>query len=90
MTDVYIESARRDRCMQDFVRLAESLGVRLTAIIIGIMLIANLANTVSEFAGVAASLEIFGVSKYLSVPVAAATGVLHNGARHRQQSRPRT
>jgi fructose-specific phosphotransferase system IIC component len=43
----------------------------LIAIIIGIMLIANLANTVSEFAGVAASLEIFGVSKYLSVPVAA-------------------
>ena len=29
VTDVYIESARRDRRMQDFVRLAESLGVRL-------------------------------------------------------------
>jgi Mn2+/Fe2+ NRAMP family transporter len=43
----------------------------LTAIIIGIMVIANLANTVSEFAGVAASLEIFGVTKYISVPVAA-------------------
>jgi Mn2+/Fe2+ NRAMP family transporter len=55
--------------LADLIR--ESLGVRLTAIIIGIMLIANLANTVSEFAGVAASLEIFGVSKYLSVPVAA-------------------
>ena len=55
--------------LADLIR--ESLGVRLTAIIIGIMLIANLANTVSEFAGVAASLEIFGVSKYISVPVAA-------------------
>ena len=55
--------------LADLIR--ESLGVRLTAIIIGIMLIANLANTVSEFAGVAASLEIFGVSKYLAVPVAA-------------------
>ena len=32
---------------------------------------ANLANTVSEFAGVAASMEIFGVSKYISVPIAA-------------------
>jgi Mn2+/Fe2+ NRAMP family transporter len=32
---------------------------------------ANLANTVSEFAGVAASMEIFGVAKYLSVPVTA-------------------
>ncbi len=55
--------------LADLIR--ESLGVRLTAIIIGIMLIANLANTVSEFAGVAASLEIFGVSKYISVPIAA-------------------
>jgi len=27
---------------------------------------------VSEFAGVAASMEIFGVSKYISVPLAAA------------------
>jgi Mn2+/Fe2+ NRAMP family transporter len=55
--------------LADLIR--ESLGVRLTAIIIGIMVIANLANTVSEFAGVAASLEIFGVTKYISVPVAA-------------------
>jgi Mn2+/Fe2+ NRAMP family transporter len=55
--------------LADLIR--ESLGVRLTAIIIGIMVIANLANTVSEFAGVAASLEIFGVTKYISVPIAA-------------------
>jgi Mn2+/Fe2+ NRAMP family transporter len=34
-------------------------------------LFVNLANTVSEFAGVAASMEIFGVSKYISVPIAA-------------------
>ncbi len=55
--------------LADLIR--ESLGVRLTAIIIGIVLFANLANTVSEFAGVAASLEIFGVSKYIAVPVVA-------------------
>jgi Mn2+/Fe2+ NRAMP family transporter len=55
--------------LADLIR--ESMGVRVTAIIIGLMLVANLANTVSEFAGVAASMEIFGVSKYLSVPVAA-------------------
>ncbi|HEX9012935.1 MAG TPA: Nramp family divalent metal transporter, partial [Anaerolineaceae bacterium] len=51
--------------------IRESLGVRVTALILGILLFANLANTVSEFAGVAASMEIFGVSKYLSVPVVA-------------------
>ena len=55
--------------LADLIR--ESLGVRWTTIIIGIMLIANLANTVSEFAGVAASMEIFGISKYVSVPLVA-------------------
>jgi Mn2+/Fe2+ NRAMP family transporter len=35
------------------------------------MVVANLANTVSEFAGVAASTGIFGVNKYISVPLVA-------------------
>ena len=55
--------------LADLIR--ESLGVRLTALVLAILLFANLANTVSEFAGVAASMEIFGVSKYISVPIAA-------------------
>ena len=55
--------------LADLIR--ESFGVRATAVIIGIVLFANLANTVSEFAGVAASMEIFGWSKYVSVPLAA-------------------
>src|SRR3990170_3799596 len=50
--------------------IVQEMSARL-GIIIGIILIANLANTVSEFAGVAASMEIFGVSKYVSVPIAA-------------------
>lgn len=54
--------------LADLIR--ESLGVKTTALILAILVFANLANTVSEFAGVAASMEIFGVSKYLSVPVA--------------------
>ncbi len=57
------------RGLADLIR--ESMGVRWTVFIIGILLIANLANTVSEFAGVAASMEIFGVSKYISVPIVA-------------------
>jgi len=52
--------------------IRESMGVRGSAIILGILLFANLANTVSEFAGIAASMEIFGVSKYISVPLGAA------------------
>jgi Mn2+/Fe2+ NRAMP family transporter len=51
--------------------LRESMGVRITAIILSLLVFVNLANTVSEFAGVAASLEIFGVSKFISVPIAA-------------------
>lgn len=55
--------------LADLIR--EKMGVRITALILGILVIANLANTVSEFAGVAASLEIFGISKYISVPIVA-------------------
>ena len=55
--------------LADLIR--ESLGVRITTLVIGIVLVANLANTVSEFAGVAASMEIFGISKYISVPLVA-------------------
>lgn len=55
--------------LADLIR--ENMSVRVATIIFGILLIANLANTISEFAGVAASMEIFDVSKYISVPLAA-------------------
>ncbi len=34
------------------------------------LLLGNLGNIVCEFAGVAASMELFGVSKYISLPLA--------------------
>jgi Mn2+/Fe2+ NRAMP family transporter len=55
--------------LADLIR--ERMGVRVTTVILALLLFVNLANTVSEFAGVAASMEIFGVSKYISVPLAA-------------------
>lgn len=55
--------------LADLIR--ERMGVRSTTLILGLLVFVNLANTVSEFAGVAASLEIFGVSKYISIPIAA-------------------
>ncbi len=55
--------------LADLIR--EGLGVKWTTIILGMLLFVNLANTVSEFAGIAASMEIFGISKYISVPLAA-------------------
>jgi Mn2+/Fe2+ NRAMP family transporter len=54
--------------LADLIR--ENLGLHLTTLVLGILMFVNLANTVSEFAGVAASLEIFGVSKFISVPIA--------------------
>lgn len=56
--------------LADLIR--ENMGVRLTTIVLLLLVLANLANTVSEFAGIAASMQIFGVSKYLSIPIAAA------------------
>jgi len=51
--------------------IRERFGVRVTFGVMLVLVVANLANTVSEFAGVAASLEIFGWSRYAAVPLAA-------------------
>ena len=57
------------RGLADLIR--ERFGVRLTLTAMAILVLANIANTASEFAGVAASLEIFGVSRHWSVPLIA-------------------
>jgi Mn2+/Fe2+ NRAMP family transporter len=51
--------------------IREHFDIRLTTFAIIAMLIANLGTTIAEFAGIASSLEIFGISKYVSVPVMA-------------------
>jgi NRAMP (natural resistance-associated macrophage protein)-like metal ion transporter len=55
--------------LSDLIR--EHFGVRITFYLMIVLFLTNLANTMSEFAGVAASLEIFGVHKNLSVPLSA-------------------
>ena len=55
--------------LSDLIR--ERFGAKATFYLMIALFFTNLGNTLSEFAGVAASLEIFGVSKYLSVPVSA-------------------
>jgi len=55
--------------LSDLIR--ENMGVRATAYLLAVLVFVNVANTVSEFAGVAASMEIFHISKFISVPVAA-------------------
>ena len=51
--------------------IRERFGARLAAVAMLLLLMANLGTTAAEFAGIAASLEFFGVSRYISVPIAA-------------------
>ena len=51
--------------------IRERFGIRLTAFAMLALLIGNVATTFSEFAGIASGMEMFGVPKYVSVPVAA-------------------
>ncbi|MCL5291223.1 MAG: divalent metal cation transporter [Actinobacteria bacterium] len=51
--------------------IREKFGLKLTSFAMLTMLVANLGTTIAEFAGVAAAMEIFGISKYIAVPVAA-------------------
>ena len=55
--------------LSDLIR--ERFGVRWTALIMLSLLIANAGVTVSEFVGIAAAAELFGVSRFITVPLAA-------------------
>ena len=55
--------------LADLIR--ERFGVRWTALIMLALLIANAGVTVSEFVGIAAATELFGISRFVTVPLAA-------------------
>lgn len=55
--------------LADLIR--ESAGVKVTFFIFLGLLIGDIGNTTTEFAGVAGSMHVFGVSKYISVPIVA-------------------
>ncbi len=48
----------------------EEFSLRIGAFAVVCLLVANLGLVVSEFAGIGAALEIFGVTRYISVPIA--------------------
>src|SRR5271169_2485172 len=51
--------------------IREQFSARSTFGALSLLLIANAGLTVSEFAGVGAAMQIFGVSQYISIPIAA-------------------
>jgi Mn2+/Fe2+ NRAMP family transporter len=55
--------------LSDLIR--ERFGVRITVYLLLGILLTNFGNIIAEFAGVASSLEIFHVSKFVSVPLSA-------------------
>ena len=55
--------------LADLIR--EEYGLRATFILLVGLVMANFSNIIAEFAGVATSLEIFGLSRYVSVPIGA-------------------
>jgi NRAMP (natural resistance-associated macrophage protein)-like metal ion transporter len=55
--------------LSDLIR--EEFGLRITFFMMLAILLINFGNILGEFAGIAGSLELFGVSKYISVPICA-------------------
>ena len=55
--------------LADLIR--EKFGVKVTFYAMAVFLFSNFTNTISEFSGIAASCEIFGISRYVSLPLSA-------------------
>jgi Mn2+/Fe2+ NRAMP family transporter len=55
--------------LSDLIR--DRFGVRWTVFAMAVLLVANVANTVAEFSGASAATEIFGFSRYATVPIVA-------------------
>ncbi|MBZ5656367.1 MAG: Nramp family divalent metal transporter [Acidobacteriia bacterium] len=55
--------------LSDLIR--EEYGIRITFVMMVALVLTNFGNVVGEFAGIAGGLELFGVSKYISVPIGA-------------------
>lgn len=53
--------------LSDLIR--EEFGLRITFLLMALLVLANMTNVMAEFAGVASSLELFHVSRYISVPL---------------------
>jgi NRAMP (natural resistance-associated macrophage protein)-like metal ion transporter len=55
--------------LSDLIR--EEFGFRTTFLVMAALVLANFGNIMAEFSGIAWSLQIFGLSRYISVPICA-------------------
>ena len=55
--------------LSDLIR--EQFGLRITFFIMILLVIVNFGNVIAEFSGIAGSMQLFHISKYISVPVCA-------------------
>jgi NRAMP (natural resistance-associated macrophage protein)-like metal ion transporter len=55
--------------LADLIR--EEYGFRITFILMSLLLVADLGNTIAEFAGLASGMSVFGISRYIVVPLGA-------------------
>jgi NRAMP (natural resistance-associated macrophage protein)-like metal ion transporter len=55
--------------LSDLIR--EEFGLRTTFLMMIVLVLANLTNMIADFAGIASSLELFGISRYITVPLGA-------------------
>ena len=55
--------------LSDLIR--EEFGLRMTFVVLVLLVIVNFTNVITEFAGIAGSLSLFGWSKYITVPICA-------------------
>src|SRR5256885_16939348 len=52
--------------LSDLIR--EAFGLRTTFVVMAVLVMANLTNVMADFAGIASSLELFGLTRYITVP----------------------
>jgi NRAMP (natural resistance-associated macrophage protein)-like metal ion transporter len=55
--------------LSDLIR--EEFGLRITFVIMILLVVVNFGNVIAEFSGIAGSMQLFHISKYISVPVCA-------------------
>ncbi len=58
-----------EKGLSDLIR--EEFGLRTTFVVMALLVMANFTNVIANFAGIATSLEIFGISRYIAVPIGA-------------------